>query len=51
MAGSSRSSATLPAVLLGKSLAPRIARMHEQTLYKLDRSRHYTHLDPVLMAR
>ena len=26
------------AALLGKSLAPRIARMHEQTLYKLDRA-------------
>jgi TnpA family transposase len=34
--------------LLGKSLAPRIARMHEQTLYKLDRSRRYAHLDPIL---
>jgi TnpA family transposase len=34
--------------LLGKSLVPRIARMHEQTLYKLDRSHHYTHLDPIL---
>ena len=36
------------AALLGKSLAPRIARTHEQTLYKLDRSRHYAHLDPIL---
>jgi len=36
------------AALLGKSVAPRIARMHEQTLYKLDRSRHYAQLDPIL---
>jgi len=36
------------AALLGKSLAPRIARMHEQTLYKLDPSRHYAQLDPIL---
>jgi len=36
------------AALLGKSLAPRIARLPEQTLYKLDRSRHYAHLDPIL---
>jgi len=34
--------------LLGKSLAPRIASMHEQTLYKLDRSRRHAHLDPIL---
>ena len=36
------------AALLGKSLAPRIARLHEQTLYKLDPSRHYAQLDPIL---
>jgi TnpA family transposase len=36
------------AALLGKSLAPRIARLHEQTLYKLDRARQYRHLDPIL---
>jgi TnpA family transposase len=36
------------AALLGKSLAPSIARMHEQTLYKLDPSRHYAQLDPIL---
>jgi TnpA family transposase len=36
------------AALLGTSLAPRIARLHEQTLYKLDRSRRYAHLDPIL---
>src|SRR5260370_4150250 len=36
------------AALLGKSLAPRIAHMHEQTLYKLDPSRHYAQLDPIL---
>jgi TnpA family transposase len=35
------------AALLGFSLAPRIARLHEQTLYKLDRARRYPHLDPV----
>ena len=32
----------------GKALAPRIARMHELTLSKVDRSRHYPHLDPIL---
>jgi TnpA family transposase len=36
------------AALLGFSLAPRIARLHEQTLYKLDRARRYAHLDPIL---
>jgi len=36
------------AALLGKALAPRIARMHELTLYKVDRSRHYPNLDPIL---
>ena len=36
------------AALLGKSLAPRIARLHELTLYKLDRTRQYPHLDPML---
>jgi len=36
------------AALLGFALAPRIARLHEQTLYKLDRSRRYPHLDPIL---
>jgi TnpA family transposase len=36
------------AALLGRALASRIARMHELTLYKLDRSRHYPHLDPIL---
>jgi TnpA family transposase len=36
------------AALLGRSLAPRIARMHEQTLHKLDPSRHYAQLDPIL---
>jgi len=36
------------AALLGKALAPCIARMHELTLYKVDRSRHYPDLDPIL---
>jgi len=36
------------AALLGKSLAPRIARMHKQTLYKLNRSRQYPNLGPIL---
>ncbi len=36
------------ASLLDKELAPRIARVHEQTLYKLDRGKVYTHLDPIL---
>jgi len=36
------------AALLGKALAPRIAHLQEQTLYKLDRSRHYAHLDAIL---
>ena len=36
------------AALLGKALAPRIARMHQLTLRKVDRSRHYPNLDPIL---
>ncbi|WP_022802341.1 Tn3 family transposase [Deinococcus ficus] len=36
------------ASLLDKELAPRIARVHEQTLYKLDRGKVYAHLDPIL---
>lgn len=36
------------ASLLDKELAPRIARVHEQTLYKLDRGKVYVHLDPIL---
>jgi TnpA family transposase len=36
------------AALLDKELAPRIARAHEQTLYKLDRGKVYAHLDPIL---
>lgn len=36
------------AALLGRNLAPRIAHVHEQTLYKLDRAKVYEHLDPIL---
>ena len=36
------------AALLGFSLAPRSARLHEQTRYKLDRPRRYAHVDPIL---
>lgn len=36
------------AALLARDLAPRIANVHEQTLYKLDRSKVYEHLDPIL---
>ena len=36
------------AALLTKDLAPRIANVHEQTLYKLDRGKVYEHLDPIL---
>ena len=36
------------AALLGFELAPRIRDIHDQTLYKLDHSQHYPHLDPIL---
>lgn len=36
------------ASLVDKELAPRITRVHEQTLYKLDRGKVYAHLDPIL---
>ena len=36
------------AALLGSELAPRIRDIHDQTLYKLDHSQHYPHLDPIL---
>ena len=37
-----------PAALLGFELAPRIRDIHDQTLYKLDHSQHYPHLDLIL---
>ena len=36
------------AALLGFELAPRIKDIKDQTLYKMDRSQHYTNLDPIL---
>ena len=36
------------AALLGFELAPRILDIKDQTLYKMDRSQHYTNLDPIL---
>lgn len=36
------------AAILAKELAPRIANVHKQTLYKLDRGKEYRHLDPIL---
>lgn len=36
------------ASLLDKELAPRIARAHEQTLYKMKGDPSYAHLDPIL---
>jgi TnpA family transposase len=38
------------AALLGFELAPRIRDIKDQTLYKIDRSQHYPHLDPILMG-
>lgn len=36
------------AALLSKELAPRLKNINEKTLYKVDRSRSYQHLDPIL---
>jgi TnpA family transposase len=38
------------AALLGFELAPRIRDIKDQTLYKMDRSERYAHLDPVLQG-
>src|SRR5215831_17472812 len=38
------------AALLGFELAPRIKDIKDQTLYKMDRSQHYTNLDPILIG-
>jgi TnpA family transposase len=38
------------AALLGYELAPRIKDIKDQTLYKMDRQQHYTHLDPMLFT-
>lgn len=36
------------AALLQKELAPRLKQIHEKTLYKVDRTKTYAHLDPIL---
>ena len=38
------------AALLGFDLAPRIRDVEDQTLYKMDRTKKYPHLDPLLMG-